>query len=177
MARKKEIIPKRNWNNICHYSSDIDKVKNLNEIYRFVYYKPKARHFESGKAEWIYIDISLDDLLIRSADNDILDIKRMIAANYDFVIRLRSSGIKDKLGNLMFEGDITECKLGPNNISTGCVTYNEQDGSYLKGYTSIGSYKKHTEIVGDIFTTPDLDWRKDEHLKLFGLSDGGDTNE
>lgn len=167
MARKKEIKPKRNWSNICHYSSDIEKVKNLNEIYRFVYFKPKKRHHEPGCAEWVYIDISLDDLICY--DNEICKAKRQVAANYEFIARLRCTGIKDKFGNLMFEGDITECKLGSNNYETGCVTYCSQKGGYSKGYTDIGSYQKYTEIVGDIFTTPELDWPKGSHLKEFGV--------
>lgn len=69
----------------------------------------------------------------------------------------------------MFEGDITECKLGSNNYETGCVTYCSQKGGYSKGYTDIGSYQKYTEIVGDIFTTPELDWPKGSHLKEFGV--------
>lgn len=167
MARKKEIKPKRCWDNICHYSSDIEKVKNLNEIYRFVYFKPKKRHHEPGCAEWVYLDISLDDLVCY--DNEICKAKRQVATNYEFIARLRCTGIKDKFENLIFEGDITECKLGSNNYETGCVTYCSQKGGYSKGYTDIGSYQKYTEIVGDIFTTPELDWPKGSHLKEFGV--------
>ena len=100
MTRKKEIKPKRNWSNICHYSSDIEKVKNLNEIYRFVYFKPKKYHHEPDRAEWIYIDISLDELL--NYDSDLRKAQRIIAANYELIARLRCTGIKDKFGNLMF---------------------------------------------------------------------------
>lgn len=165
--KKKEIQPKRCWDNICHYSSDISKVKNLNEIYRFVYFKPKECHIAQDRVEWVYFDISLDDLIQK--DNDICKAAHQIAANYEFIARLRCTGIKDMFGNLIFEGDITECKLGTNNYEKGCVTYCESSGGYSKGYTSIGSYQKFTEIIGDIFTTPDLDWPKGSHLKNFGV--------
>lgn len=165
MRVKKE--PKRNWDNICHYSSDLEKVKNLNEIYRFVFYKPKKYHIAPNRAEWVYIDISLDDIF--DDNSEMLKAKRIIAGNYDFISRLRSTGIKDKFGNLIFEADITECKIG-SNFETGCVTYCASRGGYSKGYTDIGSYQKGTEIIGDIFQTPELDWRKEEHQKQFGIN-------
>lgn len=167
MARKKEVKPKRSWDNICHYSSDIEKVKNLNEIYRFVYFKPKKYHCEPDCAEWVYIDISLDDLI--ECDNEICKANRMVAANYEFIARLRCTGVKDKLENLIFEGDMTECKISTNVYEKGCVTYNSQKGGYSKGYVDIGSYQKYTEIIGDIFTTPEFDWPRGSHLKEFGV--------
>ncbi len=166
MRTKKIKEPKRDWSNICHYSSDITKVKNLNEIYRHVFYKPKSRHLEKGCAGWIYIDISLDDLI---DDTEIHKVLRRIRENYDFVVRLRCTGIKDKFENLIFEGDITEVKLSVQNFEKGCVTYDTVSGHYSKGYTEIGSYKPLTEIIGDVFTTPELDWQYNEHMLEFGI--------
>lgn len=168
MRTKKEKKPVRDWSNICHYSSDILKVKNLNEIYRHVYYKPKEIHTEKGCAEWVYIDVSLDDLINGSEMSDML---KITSAKYDFVIRLRCTGIKDKFENLIFEGDITEIKFTGQISEKGCVTFDTMSGHYSKGCTDIGSYKKQTEIIGDIFQAPELDWRWAEHLKEFGLEE------
>jgi len=164
MRVKKE--PKRKWENICHCTSDIAKVKNLNEIYRYVYYKPQKYHWGKNCAEWVYIDIALDDLI---EDSEIDKVRRQVKENYDFVARLRCTGIKDKFENLIFEGDITEVKFSSSTGETGCVMFDTMSGHYSKGCTDIGSYKKGTEIVGDIFQTPELAYHLDECLEQLGI--------
>lgn len=170
MGRRKEIKSKRNWSNICHYSSDTRRVKNLNEIYRYVFYKPViSSQLQNECKAWIYIDISLDDLLYVARADDVKHVMKSIPAGYKLVNRLRCTGIEDKFGNLIFEGDITEVKFTSQHSEIGCVTFDAISGHYSKGYTDIGSYKKQTEIIGDIFTTPELDWRMGEHEREFNI--------
>ncbi len=164
-TKEKEI---NRYENIAHYESDkIKDLKNLNEVYRYVLFKDKKYHITENRAEFIYIDLTIDDIEERS---DIWKFFRQTSESYEFIKRFRCTGIKDKTGALIFEGDIVEYKIGSNK-EIACVSYIDGGTGWNKGCCSVDSYQKYTVVISDIFQNPELDWRAEEHMKEFGIKD------
>ncbi len=156
------------FQNIAHYESEkIKDLKNLNEVYRYVLFKDKKYHIAENRAEFIYIDLTVDDIEERS---DIWKFFQQTSESYKFIKRFRCTGIKDKTGALIFEGDIVEYKCGSEKV-TACVTFINGGTGWNKGCSSVDSYQKYTVIISDILQNPKLDWRAKEHMEEFGIKD------
>ena len=130
-----------------------------------VFFKDKKYHIAENCAEFIYIDLTVDDI---EEHGEVWKDLVKVRNNYNFIKRFRCTGAKDKTGALIFEGDIVETKIGTQK-EKACVTYIDSHTGWNKGCTSVGSYQKHTVIIGDIIQTPELDWRAKEHLEEFEI--------
>lgn len=166
-AKTKEKVIDR-FQNIAHYESEkIKNLKNLNEVYRYILFKNKKYHIAENRAEFIYIDLTVDDIEEKS---DIWKFLKQTSVSYEFIKRFRCTGVKDKTGALIFEGDIVEYKLSSHK-EIACVTYIEGHTGWNKGCCSVDSYQKYTVIISDILQNPKLDWRAEEHMEEFGIKD------
>ena len=153
-------LPKRNWDNTIHQLIGVNEAKNLNEIYRFVFYSTKNKKF-------IYLDISLDEILKNNVD--VTSALTLMKSSHILIARLRCTGLKDKFNNLIFEGDIVEYKIS-SSLTVGCITYLKESGEWNKGSCSAASYQKTTEIIGDLIQTPQLDYYAKEHISEIGIN-------
>lgn len=51
----------------------------------------------------------------------------------------------------IYTGDVTQIKYGKDRYEYGVVYYSENSAGFYRGGTSVGSYKKQTKIVGNIY--------------------------
>ena len=94
---------------VCHYSTDIKNVKRLDEIFRYILFKPKEALINPNAAQWLYFDISLDDIEDRT---EIWSACQSYIGSYKLVARVRCTGLNDKNNKLIFEGDILKVPNG-----------------------------------------------------------------
>lgn len=75
----------------------------------------------------------------------------------DEIILIESTGVKDKHGNEIFDGDMIAYEIG-GIVFSHIVQYKERTGSY--GFETLAAYiitsKLEFEIVGNIYETPNL---------------------
>ena len=74
----------------------------------------------------------------------------------DEIILIESTGVKDKHGVIIFDGDMIAYEIG-GIVYSHIVQYNEKTGSY--GFDTLASYspsKLEFRIVGNIYETPNL---------------------
>ena len=71
-------------------------------------------------------------------------------------IIMQCTGLKDKKGQLIYEGDIVQFKIS-GNLTKAVVSYDNDYGEYRKGnFASLGSYQNSTEVIGNIYENEDL---------------------
>lgn len=66
------------------------------------------------------------------------------------------TGLKDKNGNLIFEGDIVEYKIPGIPKISAIVHWSPNSVHFWKGSQDLATYKKTTVIVGNIHENPEL---------------------
>lgn len=64
---------------------------------------------------------------------------------------LKKNKAEDWQGLEIFTGDITQIKYGKDHYEYGVVHYSKNSAGFYRGSTSVGSYKKQTKIVGNIY--------------------------
>lgn len=64
---------------------------------------------------------------------------------------LKNNKSEDWHGIEIFTGDVTSIKYGKDNYEYGVVHYSGYSAGFYRGSTSVGSYKKQTKIVGNIY--------------------------
>lgn len=65
------------------------------------------------------------------------------------------TGLKDKNGKLIYEGDIVFYKIGSNKCRD-VVKWSDDRCSWVKGYQDLCTYKKYCEVIGNIYENPEL---------------------
>lgn len=73
----------------------------------------------------------------------------------DFEI-MQYTGLHDKNGVQIYEGDIVRCKIGKGIIPVWAVVWNDNGAEWSKGYQKLSSYQKTTEVIGNIYENPEL---------------------
>ncbi|MDO4912985.1 MAG: YopX family protein [Bifidobacteriaceae bacterium] len=123
--------------------------------------KPKFRVW-TEEGEVMYHDVYpfKDDTLLLSYDEIAFD---EVPAS-DFIL-MQSTGLKDKNGKEIYEGDIVKYKYVVNAF-TGAVTYNKDfagfglvdDGGYFFTFGELAEdiYFSSLEVVGNIYENPEL---------------------
>ena len=64
---------------------------------------------------------------------------------------LENNKAEDWHGIEIFEGDVTRIKYSKNIFEYGVVHYSKDGADYSKNATAVGSYKKQTVIVGNVY--------------------------
>jgi YopX protein len=75
----------------------------------------------------------------------------------DWEAIMQFTGLKDKNGKEIFEGDIVTYKVGAVKV-TGPVWWSVEGAQWAKGDIGqqLSSYQKTTEIIGNIYENPEL---------------------
>lgn len=66
------------------------------------------------------------------------------------------TGLKDKNGNLIYEGDIVEYKISGIPKITAIVRWSPTSAHFWKGSQDLATYQKSTVIIGNIHENPEL---------------------
>ena len=118
----------------------------------------KFRIFSKTAKKYIYFDnseLSIDrenmGLLFRS--------EHLYLGNYEEL--QQCTGLKDKNGTLIYEGDIVFYKIGSIKCQD-VVKWSEERCGWVKGYQDLSTYKKYCEVVGNIYEHPNLLKKKGE---------------
>lgn len=70
-------------------------------------------------------------------------------------VLMQCTGLQDKNGKLIYEGDILFYKIG----SIKCrevVKWSPERCGWIKGYQDLSTYKKYHEVLGNIYENPEL---------------------
>ena len=78
------------------------------------------------------------------------------------IILLQYTGLKDKNGKEIYEGDIVRFHYKTGVYKIGTVVWNDLFGSWdidcqdFVSYKSLGQYKSVSEVIGNIYENPEL---------------------
>lgn len=64
---------------------------------------------------------------------------------------LKTNKAENWPGIKIYVDDVTQIKYGKDHYEYGVVHYSECAAGYYRGGTSLGSYKKQTKVVGNIY--------------------------
>lgn len=78
------------------------------------------------------------------------------AQGYKVLKPLMCTGLRDKNGQLIFEGDIVEYKIPGIPKITAVVSWSGQSAHFWKGAQDLATYQKTTVIIGNIYENPEL---------------------
>lgn len=83
---------------------------------------------------------------------DLYDINAVMHAKMPI---MQCTGLKDKNGTLIYEGDIVFYKI--NSIKCkDVVRWSDDSCGWVKGCQDLCTYKKHCEVVGNIYESKEL---------------------
>ena len=120
----------------------------------------KFRGYNSQNKEWLYGSLlkCSDSYLINPEDSDRIAVDDLIV-NPESIGQF--TGLHDKNGREIYEGDIVHCSFGPIRLeSTGTIIY--QDAKYIikqfgDGYMLPQDYgEKNIQVIGNIHDNPEL---------------------
>jgi len=114
----------------------------------------KFRGKRLGTDEWVYGGIEF-----QSQIGDVricVDVGGIESVLVDPATVGQYTGMKDRKGIEIYEGDLVRYKIPPNWI-TDRVWYSEEWAVWYKGnFQNLSSYRKTTEVVGNIYDNPEL---------------------
>lgn len=150
-----------NDKNSCYFPTK--DTKNLSEIYQYVLYQPKERLINPDAAQWLYFEMSLDE--IENRMGWWCNIWAYENNGYELIARRKCTGYKDKNKKLLFWHDIVKDYFGRLFIIEPCKgAFHMQriklfkdggyhkDSCYLYAMYSENSY----EIIGNIYENKEL---------------------
>ena len=105
------------------------------------------------------IGIDFNYEYIRYTEDDNLFNSDYKVAEFKDIELLQFSGVKDKIGQELYEADVIKFNDGIDDIY-GLISYDDEDGAYRVSYENITEHllerEGDFEIVGNIFENPDL---------------------
>ena len=105
------------------------------------------------------IGIDFNYEYIRYTEDDNLFNSDYKVAEFKDIELLQFSGVKDKVGQELYEADVIKFNDGIDDIY-GLISYDDEDGAYRVSYENITEHllerEGDFEIVGNIFENPDL---------------------
>ena len=105
------------------------------------------------------IGIDFNYEYIRYTEDDNLFNSNYKIAEFKDIELLQFSGVKDKVGQELYEADAIKFNDGIDDIF-GLISYDNEDGAYRVSYENITEHllerEGDFEIVGNIFENPDL---------------------
>lgn len=137
---------------------------------REILFRGKAINRENGynrteykDGEWVYgLVTKLYDELFENLPAEMTDINGISNIEIDYKTIGQYTGLTDKNGNRIFEGDMIDFLDRSNGDSYGVVRYEEIETEFeFKSYNlcrSLGRYyyPKEIEVVGNIYDNPEL---------------------
>jgi uncharacterized phage protein (TIGR01671 family) len=67
------------------------------------------------------------------------------------------TGLTDKNGKEIFEGDVLKCHDHPTDVESGVFIVSFYEGKYITGMQDLGDWEQEwVEIIGNIHDNPDL---------------------
>lgn len=117
----------------------------MNDRFRFRAWDPKEKKY----LDFFYIMPNGDGVIYSPSEDE------------DAVIIEQCTGLKDKNGRLIYEGDIVKFKISSIKC-VGAVRWDERTGGWLKDKTGqpLHTYIKSVEVIGNIHENPELlEWK------------------
>ena len=100
-----------------------------------------------------------DNEMLTSPTSSNYGLNRFFGMLYEDAPVMQYTGLKDKNGKEIYEGDILECVLAfmdeskLNRIETGVVKW--EDGRFKTAFDYEGNFK-YTNVIGNVYENPEL---------------------
>lgn len=118
---------------------------------------------EYKNGEWVYgLVTKLYDEKFENLPAEMTDINGISNIEIDYKTICQYTGLNDKNGNKIFEGDIVDFSDRSDDEGCGVVRYDENETEfefeYDNIYRSLGRYyySKDIEVIGNIYDNPEL---------------------
>jgi len=119
---------------------------------REIKFRGRDKRYDGTWEPWMYGSLDLSDLWPAIIENGPpLSVQRETVGQY--------TGLKDKNGVEIYEGDVVEADCGDNGFMVGVVCYWHKTGAYMMWTDTETGFMlgvRENRVIGNVFDNPEL---------------------